>query len=76
MRPLLDNSWAISLDSKDPNEKDLGTLCRLLLEEGKNIMPKHQQRMELLKAKKAGSERNMDWLEILHNLLEVAEVTQ
>ena len=37
-------------------------------------MPKHQRRMELLKAKKAGSERKIDWLERLHNMLEVAEV--
>ena len=40
----------------------------------KNRMPKHQRRMDLLKAKKAGNERNIDWLERLHNILEVAEV--
>ena len=30
--------------------------------------------MDLLKAMKAGNERNIDWLERLHNILEVAEV--
>ena len=52
---LLDNTWVIALDRKDPNEIDLEALWILLLEEGKNQMPKHQRRMELLKAKKAGN---------------------
>ena len=43
-------SWAIALDRKDANEKDLETLCTLHLEEGKKRMPRHQHRMELLKA--------------------------
>ena len=41
---------------------------------GKNWMPKHQHLMDILKAKKAGNERNINWLERLHNILEVAEV--
>ena len=74
MRPLLENSWAIALDRKNPNKKDLETLCKLFLEEGKNRMPKHQRQMELLKARKAGNEKNCDWIERLHDLLEVAVV--
>ena len=46
----------------------------LLLEEGKKRMPRHQRRSELLKAKKAGNEKNVEWIERLHNLLDVAEV--
>ena len=41
---------------------------------GKNWMPKHHHLMDILKAKKAGNERNINWLERLHNILEVAEV--
>ena len=37
-------------------------------------MPKHHRHMDLLQAKKAGNERNIGWLERLHNILEVAEV--
>ena len=42
MRPLLDDSWATSLERKNPNEKDLDALCKLLLE-GKNRLSKHQR---------------------------------
>ena len=37
-------------------------------------MPKHQRRMELLKAKQAGNERNIYYLERIHKMLDVAEV--
>ena len=37
-------------------------------------MPKHQRCKELLKAKKTGSERNIDYLERLRKMFEVAGV--
>ena len=37
-------------------------------------MPRHQCRIELLKAKKAGNEKNGQWIERLRILLDVAEV--
>ena len=46
----------------------------LLLEEGKKQMPRHQRRIELLKAKKAGNEKKGEWIERLHSLLDVVEV--
>ena len=65
---------ATSLDRKNPAEKDLDALCKLLPEEGKHRVPKHQRWMELLKAKMAGRERNIDFLERVHKMIEVAEV--
>ena len=58
MRPILDRSWAIALDSQDANEKDLETLCHMLMDEGKSRMPLHQRRMQFLKAEKASNEKN------------------
>ena len=45
MQPIIDDSRAIALDRKDANEKDLNTLCTMLLEEGKKRMPHHQRRI-------------------------------
>ena len=56
------------------NEKDLETLSKFLLEEGKNRMPVHQSRIELLTARKAGNEKTSDWIERVHSLLKVAKV--
>ena len=55
MRPIIDKFLAIALDSQDANEKDLDDLCSLLLDEGKSRMPRHQRRMQFLKAKKASN---------------------
>ena len=46
----------------------------LLLEEGKKWLPRYQRSIELLKAKKSGNEKNGEWIERLHSLLDVAEV--
>ena len=58
MRPILERSWAISLDSLEANEKDLETLCKMLMDEGKSRMPLHQRRIQFMKAKKASNEKN------------------
>ena len=70
MRPILDKSWTIAMDRQDANEKDLEALSMLLLEEGRNRMPRHQRHM----AKMAGNEKNGEWIEMLHNLSDVAVV--
>ena len=52
MRPIVDRSRAIALDSQDANKKDLETLCNMLLDEWKSRMSGHQMCIQFLKAKK------------------------
>ena len=58
MRPILDKSWAISLDSLNANEVGLEALCNMLLDEAKSKMPLHQRRVEFMKAKRAPNEKH------------------
>ena len=51
MRPILDKSLALSLDSLEPNEVDLETLCNMLMDEGKSRMPLHHESYKSSKEK-------------------------
>ena len=51
MRPIIDKSWAISLDDMEPNNVGLEALCELLMNEAKNRYPLHQRRIQFMKAK-------------------------
>ena len=74
MRPILDKSWAISLDSLEANEVDLETLCNMLMDEGKNRMPLHQRGIQFMKARKASNEKHGECIKCLRTLVEVAEL--
>ena len=49
--PLMHVSWLQSIDDKDPRNKNLEQLVDLIKEEGKLRIPRHQRRLQLLKAK-------------------------
>ena len=74
MRPILDKSWAISLDSLEANEVDLETFCNMLMDEGKNRRPLHQRGIQFMKAWKASNEKHDEWIKCLRTLVEVAEL--
>ena len=71
MRPILDNSGAISLDSLNANEVGLEALCHMLLDEAKSRMPRHQRRVEFMKAKSAPNEKHGKRIERLRTLVEL-----
>ena len=74
MTPILEKSWAISLDSLEPNKVDLETLCNMLMDEGKSRMPLHQRRIQFMKARRAPNEKHGEWIKRLRTLAEVAEL--
>ena len=74
MRPIIDKSWAISLDDMEPNNVGLEALCELLMNEAKNRYPLHQRRIQFMKAKRAPNEKHGEWIERLRTLAEVAEL--
>ena len=49
---LLHKSRSTALEAKDPDNKCLEDLAELVREEGRLMMPRHQRRMNLIKAKR------------------------
>ena len=65
--PILHTSWLQSLEKQDIKNKSLNEITNLIQEEDKLRMPRHQHRIQLLKAKR-NSNKHSDFLYQLENL--------
>ena len=72
IRTLLHQIWISALDCKNPEEKSLEELIKLIKEEAKLRQPEHQRCMTLIQTKR-GSEKHSDFLEKISENYSVAE---